>query len=97
MEPNDAEVFDEEKSLGRSPVALEIPKGETLKLSVTRDGYKQKELEVDGTQDKVLVQLEKEHVVRPPVPQPRFHPAAKPKPKPKPRPIGGGEIVNPWD
>lgn len=97
VEPNDAEVFDEEKSLGRSPVALEIPKGETLKLSVTRDGYKQKELEVDGTQDKVLVQLEKEHVVRPPVPQPRFHPAAKPKPKPKPRPIGGGEIVNPWD
>jgi tRNA A-37 threonylcarbamoyl transferase component Bud32 len=99
VEPNDAEVFDEEKSLGRSPVALDVPEGETLKLSITRDGYKQKELEVDGTKEKLFVELEKEQVTPRPVPRPRYRPAARPtpRPKPKPRPIGGGEIVNPWD
>jgi serine/threonine-protein kinase len=99
VEPNDAEVFDEEKSLGRSPVALEVPEGKTVKLSITRDGYKQKELEVDGTQEKLFVELEKDQVTPVPTPRPRYRPAARPtpRPKPKPRPIGGGEIVNPWD
>jgi tRNA A-37 threonylcarbamoyl transferase component Bud32 len=94
VEPIDAEVFDDEKSLGTSPVAVEVPEGTSIKLTLMRDGYLQKSIEVDGSKDKLFVKLDRERPTQAPQPAPR---PVITRPKPKHKSLGSGEIVNPWD
>ena len=102
VEPIDAEVFDGDRSLGKSPVVLEVPEGEVVKLKIMREGYAEKLLDVDGSKDKLLIRMEPEKKAAVPArPIPKYRPPpVRPRPRPKPKPkskLGGGEIVNPWD
>jgi serine/threonine-protein kinase len=94
-DPADTEVFDGQQSLGQSPVLVRVASGQTLQLTLMRNGYAPKVVPVDGSQPKLQVKLERERSV------PMAPAAAPATPKPKPRArggrIGGGEIVDPWD
>jgi eukaryotic-like serine/threonine-protein kinase len=97
--PQEAHVYDGDRDLGTSPVLLEVEEGKTLALSVRMDGYKELELNIDGSQPRETAKLDRlpraGGVARPSAKkQPETKPEAKPKKKPG---IGGGEIVNPWD
>jgi eukaryotic-like serine/threonine-protein kinase len=95
VDPADAEVFAGDRSLGTSPLAVELKEGESKELLVKRDGYASQTVTVDSTMGKRWVKLERARATggRPgPLPA---KPDAKPKPKTK-KSIGGGEIVNPW-
>jgi hypothetical protein len=99
VEPPDAEIFREGKSLGVSPVVVEVPRGSAVAVDVKRSGYVTQQFFVDGKEPHLLVRLDKASGT------PGVHPrpvtghvvvAAKPATSsPKP-PLGGGEIVNPW-
>jgi serine/threonine-protein kinase len=93
VDPSDAEVFAGDRSLGTSPLAVEVKEGESLELVVKREGFLPQTVTVDSTMGKRWVKLERVHATagRPgPLP-------TKPEPKAKPKKtIGGGEIVNPW-
>ena len=93
--PLNAHVFDGEKDLGQSPVMVEV--GETpLTLSARLDGYKEREITIDGTEKKVSIELEKlKKKATAPVVAPASDKAAAPAARPKPN--GDGELVNPWE
>ncbi|MFO0568794.1 MAG: serine/threonine-protein kinase [Polyangiaceae bacterium] len=95
IEPIDAHVFSGSDDLGASPVLIELGDGEKKTVELRRDGFKPKELTVDGSEAKLSVKL-----VR--IPGARYIPPKKPdekKPGGKP---GGGKtggdptIVDPW-
>ncbi|HXK18299.1 MAG TPA: hypothetical protein VNG33_10880, partial [Polyangiaceae bacterium] len=103
VSPAEAHVFQGDRDLGASPVVLEVEEGKSLPVVVRMDGYKDLELNIDGSKDRESVKLERlpAHgggggVARP---QPkRAAPDVKPETKPKKKGgLGGGEIVNPWD
>ncbi len=58
VDPADARVSNGKHDLGTSPIAVEVPRGETLELSVSRPGYKPKKLKLDGSQARLVVRLE---------------------------------------
>jgi serine/threonine-protein kinase len=98
VEPSDAQIFQNGEENGVSPLLLQVPEGESIKLEIKREGYKDQTVEVDGSKQKLVVKLAKvpgagRSYVRPaPVTQ-----GPKPKPKPKPRPtITDPGLVNPW-
>jgi eukaryotic-like serine/threonine-protein kinase len=96
--PQAAHVFDGEKDLGTSPVLLEVEEGKSRTLSVRMEGYKDKELVVDGSEPRKSVQLERltsrAAASARAVPK---HVDPKPEPKAtKSAPLGGGDIVDPW-
>jgi eukaryotic-like serine/threonine-protein kinase len=93
IEPADAHAFLGDQDLGSNPVLLDVPKGEKITLEVRLKGYHPQTIEVDGSEAKVAVALERASKKRwtPPKKAPS---SAQPK---KPKAIGGGEIVNPWD
>ncbi|HEX7670645.1 MAG TPA: hypothetical protein VF395_13720, partial [Polyangiaceae bacterium] len=104
VEPIEAEVFRDGKSLGTSPVVVDVPENTTVELELRRMGYTSQKLVLDGKKPKLMVRLEREKAAAVAAP---FHarpapaqvkgqvdaPTAKPKPKGS---LGGGEIVNPW-
>lgn len=90
VDPIEAHAFLGDQDLGQSPVVLDVPPGETLKLTVKRRGYKDKQIEVDGTEGKLAVKLDLKPAVK--WRKPAKAPAKKSKPS-----LGGGEIVNPWE
>jgi serine/threonine protein kinase len=94
-DPPDAEVFTGGRSLGTSPLAVEVREGESLELVIKRAGFVTQTVQIDSTLSKRWVKLNR---VRPAagVPRPAAPATPKNEPKPKPRTIGGGEIVNPW-
>ena len=103
LEPVDAEVFRDGKSLGTSPVVVDVPESSTVELELKRAGYAPQKLVLDGKKPKLMVRLEREKAaVGGAAPRPRATAPAKPQTEPKgakPRPrgsLGGGEIVNPW-
>ncbi|HKY63200.1 MAG TPA: serine/threonine-protein kinase [bacterium] len=95
VEPSDAKIFQDDKDLGKSPVLLQLEKGSKVELVVRREGYKIQAVTIDGSQDKVAVNLEKEGRANP-------RPSGNPRPKasngPKtPKPKGSSEeIYIPW-
>ena len=96
VDPSDAEVFAGDRSLGTSPLAVEVKEGESLELTIKREGFLPQTVTVDSTMGKRVVKLERARTTAGRVPGPLpTKPEAKPKAKPK-KSIGGGEIVNPW-
>jgi len=97
--PGEAHVFEGERDLGMSPVLIDVEDGKPVTLSIRMDGYKDKELVLDGAQPRATAKLER--LASRGAITPRAAPPKKPEPKPevkKKKPgIGGGEIVNPWD
>jgi hypothetical protein len=102
VEPLDAQVLHGDNDLGKIPVFVEVKEGEKVTVSISREGYASQEVELDGSEGRLSIKLEKETKAAPArvrrVPK---RPAAKPKPQPKAAPkkkpsIGGGEIINPW-
>lgn len=92
--PLSARVFSGDEDLGQSPVMIEVG-DEPISLSVRLDGYVTRELSIDGSQEKVSVELEK---IEAPKSSPRpVTPTPRSASQPKPKPIGGGELVDPWD
>ncbi len=98
VDPLDAHVFDGDKDLGASPVLVKIADGQSVTLKVSRKGYKDASITLDGSKDKASVKLDRipsVHLSRP-APRPT-HTAAPPVVHhKKSSTIGGGEIVNPW-
>jgi eukaryotic-like serine/threonine-protein kinase len=95
-DPSDAEVFAGDRSLGTSPLAVDVKEGESLELTIKRDGYLPQTVTVDATVGKRWVKLERARPSAGRVPGPLpAKPDSKAKAKPK-KSIGGGEIVNPW-
>jgi serine/threonine-protein kinase len=97
-EPLDAQIWKEGKSLGTGPLAIEVPDGKNVDLQITREGYKNARVVLDGTEGPQSIKLEKlPSAVRPgkPKPQPTAAPKATATKKPSPK-LGGGEIVDPW-
>ena len=97
--PQEAHVYQGDKDLGTSPVLLEVEEGKSVALSVRMDGYKELELNIDGTKARETAKLERmpSRNVGVARPMPKKGGDAKPEAKPKKKAIGGGEIVNPWD
>jgi hypothetical protein len=98
VEPLDAKVFAGEQDLGKIPVFVDVQDGKTVSVEVTRDGYLSQTLELDGSEGRLSIKLEKEKAAPPPARAPRAPaPKARPKAPQKKKPsIGGGEIINPW-
>jgi eukaryotic-like serine/threonine-protein kinase len=96
-EPSDAEAFQDNESMGKLPIKIVVPEGKTLTIELRRDGYKTKELKIDGKKDRIDAKLVKTtktgsgaapntantNIVRPP-------PIRRPPPTP------GGDIIDPW-
>ena len=102
VEPIDAHVFNGDEDLGTSPVLLNVDVGDTVEVEIRRDGFRTKKLEVDASQLKRSIKLERIPGVRArPVPKKkkptkRDPPKEKP-PAPQPKPtLGDPSIVNPW-
>jgi hypothetical protein len=57
MMPPDARLFWKGKSLGKSPVRIELPPGEKRRFEVGRPGYVTRRLVVDGSQSEVSIGL----------------------------------------
>lgn len=100
VEPSDAQIFQNGEENGASPLLLQVPEGESIKLEIKRAGYKDQTVEVDGSKQKLVVKLEKAAGAGRPIARPGPRPASqspKPKPKPKPKPtITDPGLVNPW-
>ncbi len=91
-EPPDAEIYRDGKSLGTSPVVIDIADGETVHVEVRRTGYVTRSVVLDGKESKLLVTLSREHVAplqRPRTVTVRRAPSSGVS-------LGGGDIVNPW-
>jgi hypothetical protein len=56
--PVDAALMRDGKDLGGSPVALHLAEGESVRVVITRKGYKPKTVTIDGTDSKVTVMLD---------------------------------------
>ncbi|HEX5033435.1 MAG TPA: hypothetical protein VFW62_03050, partial [bacterium] len=84
VEPADAKIFQDDKDLGKSPVLLQLDKGSKVELVVRREGYKIQAVTIDGSQEKVAVNLEKDGRATP-----------RPSGNPRPRPSSGGTKPTP--
>ncbi len=96
-EPVAAEIWKEGQSLGRSPLAVPVPDGEKIELTLKADGFVEQAVTVESSETSKTIRLERMPVRG----RPQKGPAAstsKPGPKPAPkRPtLGGGEIIDPW-
>ncbi len=58
-EPLDAQVFLDGKSIGSSPVLVEVAEGHQARLEIRRAGYKSRDVTIDGTEGRLSVRLEK--------------------------------------
>lgn len=95
--PTDAEIFLEGKSLGKSPVAIQVPNGKTVSVEFRRSGYIDKTVELAGSPAKQTISLDREKVVPIKGGKP-LGTTAKPPGKSTSSGIksGGGDIVDPW-
>jgi serine/threonine-protein kinase len=58
-EPLDALVYLDGKSIGSSPVVVDVVEGQQARLEIRRTGYKTKEVSVNGSEGRLSVRLEK--------------------------------------
>ena len=92
--PVEAHVFLGDKDLGSRGVIVEVKEGEKVSLEVRLKGYKSERLEVDGSEDKKVVVLEK---TRRAGPAPKNGPKATSPNPPKTQPtVTDPTIVQPW-
>lgn len=96
--PLSAHVFDGEKDLGQSPVMVEVG-AEPLTLTARLSGYEDRQIAIDGSQEKVSVEL-----VRAKNPKKKAVTADSTTPPPaitnpttKPRSRGDLGLVDPWE
>jgi eukaryotic-like serine/threonine-protein kinase len=57
LSPVDAHVFRGKQDLGLMPITVRIKEGQHVRLSVQRDGYVSQEVELDGSEDRKVVEL----------------------------------------
>ncbi len=103
LDPVEAHAFVGDEDLGTAPIVVKVQEGEPVEVSIRHKGYKTETLELDGSQEKLAVKLQR--IYKPPSntgskttrPAPTKKPAPPPKKVKKKSSIGGGEIVNPWD
>jgi serine/threonine-protein kinase len=99
--PTTAHVYLGDRDLGRSPVSIDVPKGQLVTVEVRHPGYETKLLQLDGSEERKSVELKKRRRRRrgkagavaeaPPI-------AAEParSTHPTPAEIGGQHFVEPW-
>jgi tRNA A-37 threonylcarbamoyl transferase component Bud32 len=96
-EPVAAEISKDGQSLGRSPLAVPVPQGQKVELTLKADGFVEQAVTLDSSEASKTIRLERV----PARSRPQKAPAAgTPKPGSKPAPkrpsLGGGEIIDPW-
>jgi len=98
-DPVDAEVFRDNKSLGKAPVDIDIPEGGTVTIELRLAGYITKTATFDSSSPRVVVKLDKAGKT------PGVGPGVGPGPGVGKPPVGtgkppgtkgGGDIVDPW-
>ena len=100
VEPLDAQVFAGDRDLGKIPVFVDVEEGKHVSVEVKREGYETRTLDLDGSEGRLSIKLDKAKAAKPAkgqrrAPAPKFVPKAPPKKTKKPS-LGGGEIINPW-
>jgi serine/threonine-protein kinase len=58
-EPIDAQVILDGKNIGSSPVLVDVADGQTARLLIRRDGYKSKEVNLNGSEGRLSVKLDR--------------------------------------
>jgi len=103
--PTTAHVFLGDRDLGRSPVSIDVPKGELVMVEVRHPGYETKLLELDGTEPRKSVELVSKSKKRRAAARARAarahradaFEATPPRTAPQtPAEIGGQLFVEPW-
>jgi len=101
--PTTAHVFLGDRDLGRSPVVIEVPKGQLVTVEVRNPGYATQLLQLDGSEERKSVELKKSKkkkrnkagaIVEAP-PELEAEPSS-PSTQPTPAEIGGQLFVEPW-
>ena len=92
--PLDAEVWRGTENLGKVPVTVNVPVGETVTVEVRHDGHTTQTLALDGSKPREEIKLKPEVKVGGPMPVGK--PGDKPGGKPAGKKGGGGDIVDPW-
>lgn len=105
IDPLDAHVFDGQTDLGTSPVMIQLAKGDKKMVTIKREGFKDQELVVDGTESRTTVKLERipgmknvKPVPKAPLKKPTEKKPTEKKPTEK-KPggnMGGDVVINPW-
>jgi hypothetical protein len=57
LSPVDAHVFRGNQDLGMMPITLRIREGQSVKLTVRREGYQSKTIEIDGSEPRQVIEL----------------------------------------
>jgi tRNA A-37 threonylcarbamoyl transferase component Bud32 len=87
-EPLDAHVLRNGVDLGSTPLTIDVPKGEHVKLEVRRVGFVSRAVELDGSEKRITLKLGALPDLRPrTVSRPKRSKSSSPH---------AGEIVNPW-
>jgi hypothetical protein len=102
--PTTAHVFLGDRDLGRSPVSIDVPRGELVLVEVRNAGYETLQLELDGTEPRKSVELISKSKKRRALARARAarartdgFEAAPPRPTQQtPAEIGGQLFVEPW-
>jgi hypothetical protein len=96
-EPLDAHIFQDGKDLGQAPVNVEVPEGKNVELQITREGYKNARVVLDGSEGTQAIKLEKVASAARPSKAPKPQTAQPKATATKKRPsLGSGEIIDPW-
>ena len=105
MAPTTAHVFLGDRDLGRSPVSIDVPKGQLVLVELRSPGYETMFLELDGTEPRKSVELISKSKKRRALARARAARAHRnagfestpPRPAPQtPAEIGGQLFVEPW-
>jgi serine/threonine-protein kinase len=95
FDPSDAEAFQGEKSLGKSPLVIKLKPGEKVQLKIQREGYEPLEFPVDERTERQSVKLKPKEVKHAEPPKPSTTPVAPVRPVYRPR-KPSGDVVDPW-
>ncbi|HTV19932.1 MAG TPA: serine/threonine-protein kinase [Polyangiaceae bacterium] len=101
--PTAAHVFLGDRDLGRSPVLIDVPKGQLVTVEVRNPGYATQLLQLDGSEGRKSVELKKSKKKKRgkagtvAEAQPTLEPELEPRQStPTPAEIGGQLFVEPW-
>jgi hypothetical protein len=99
--PTTSHVFLGDRDLGRSPVSIDVPKGELVTVEVRNPGYETRLLQLDGSEARKSIELKKKKKKRNKagvvVEVPASLDAEPPRQtSPTPAEIGGQLFVEPW-
>jgi serine/threonine-protein kinase len=80
LSPIDAHVFRGKQDLGQMPITVRIRDGQRVRLSVQRDGYVTQQIDLDGSEDRKVVELSPLPGAAPAAAKP-VHPAGNANPR----------------